>query len=127
MPGYIQRRPDEELPLSDMAAVASVAACCASCLEYRHPATVRPATGSLRVELKELAPMRRNSRRRVCGVYARGPYEKLEESYRRFFGAWLPKSVREPRDAEAFEEYLNSPMNSRPEDLLTRIHVPPAR
>jgi AraC family transcriptional regulator len=56
-----------------------------------------------------------------------GPYEKLEESYRRFFGAWLPKSGREPRDAEAFEEYLNSPMNWRPEDLLTRIHVPPAR
>ena len=37
---------------------------------------------------------------------------------------WLPKSGRLLRDAEAFEEYLNSPMNTRPEDLLTRIHVP---
>ena len=25
---------------------------------------------------------------------------------------------------EAFEEYLNSPMNTKPEDLVTRIHVP---
>jgi len=53
-----------------------------------------------------------------------GPYESLEQTYRRFFGGWLPPSGRELRDAEAFEEYLNSPMNTRPEDLLTRIHVP---
>jgi AraC family transcriptional regulator len=54
----------------------------------------------------------------------RGPYEKLGETYQRFCGGWLPQSGREARDAEAFEEYLNSPMNTRPEDLLTRIHVP---
>jgi len=62
------------------------------------------------------------------GPYAvfehRGPYERLDETYRRFFGAWLPSSGRELRDSEAFEEYLNSPMNTRPEDLLTRVHVP---
>jgi len=53
-----------------------------------------------------------------------GPYENLGQMYHRFFGGWLPKSGREVRDSEAFEEYLNSPMNTRPEDLLTRIHVP---
>jgi AraC family transcriptional regulator len=62
------------------------------------------------------------------GKYAvfthRGPYETLGQSYQRFFGNWLPKSGHELRDAEAFEEYLNSPMTARPEDLLTRIHVP---
>ena len=62
------------------------------------------------------------------GKYAvfthRGPYETLGQSYQRFFGNWLPKSGQELRDSEAFEEYLNSPMNARPEDLLTRIHVP---
>lgn len=62
------------------------------------------------------------------GTYAvfthRGPYETLGKTYQRFFGGWLPASGRELRDAEAFEEYLNSPMNSRPEDLLTRVHVP---
>jgi AraC family transcriptional regulator len=62
------------------------------------------------------------------GAYAvfthRGPYETLGQTHQRFFGAWLPSSGRELRDAEAFEEYLNSPMTARPEDLLTRIHVP---
>ena len=53
-----------------------------------------------------------------------GPYETLSQSYARFFGGWLARSGREVRDAEAFEEYLNSPMNTPPEKLLTRIHVP---
>jgi AraC family transcriptional regulator len=54
----------------------------------------------------------------------RGPYDGLGRTYQRFFGGWLPSSGSELRDAEAFEEYLNSPMNTKPEDLLTRIHVP---
>ena len=62
------------------------------------------------------------------GKYAvfthQGPYETLGRSYERFFGGWLPKSGRELRDAEVYEEYLNSPMNTQPEHLLTRIHVP---
>jgi AraC family transcriptional regulator len=53
-----------------------------------------------------------------------GPYDSLGKTYQRIFGGWLPKSGRELRDAETFEEYLNSPGNTRPEDLLTRIHVP---
>ena len=62
------------------------------------------------------------------GKYAvfmhRGSYETLGQTYNRFCGAWLPKSGYEARDAEAFEEYLNSPMNTKPEDLVTRIHIP---
>jgi len=62
------------------------------------------------------------------GKYAvfthRGPYDTLGGTYQRFFGGWLPKSGQEVRDTEAFEEYLNSPMNTKPEDLLTRIHIP---
>jgi len=54
----------------------------------------------------------------------RGPYETLGKTYQRFCGGWLPKSGHELRDAEAFEEYLNSPMNTRPENLVTRIHMP---
>jgi AraC family transcriptional regulator len=64
------------------------------------------------------------------GEYAvfthRGPYESLGETYKRFFGDWLPKNGREVRDAEMFEEYLNSPMNTKPENLVTSIHVPMA-
>lgn len=54
----------------------------------------------------------------------RGPYEKLNESYRRLYGEWLPASGREPRSAPAFEVYRNSPMNAAPEDLLTDIYLP---
>jgi AraC family transcriptional regulator len=54
----------------------------------------------------------------------RGPYESLSGTYQRFYGAWLPNSPHELRDAEAYEEYLNSPMTAKPADLLTRIHVP---
>jgi AraC family transcriptional regulator len=62
------------------------------------------------------------------GEYAtllhKGPYEKLSETYRLIFGAWLPGSGRELRDAPCFEHYLNSPQTAQPEDLLTVIHVP---
>lgn len=54
----------------------------------------------------------------------KGPYEKLGQTYQRLCGGWLPKSGHELREAPAFEEYLNSPMNTRPEDLLTLIHLP---
>jgi AraC family transcriptional regulator len=53
-----------------------------------------------------------------------GPYDTLWRTYQRFFGGWLPKSGHELRDAQAFEEYLNSPMNTKPEDLRTLIHIP---
>jgi AraC family transcriptional regulator len=62
------------------------------------------------------------------GEYAtlthKGPYETLGRTYRALFGGWLPQSGRELRDAPAFELYLNSPQTTRPEELLTVIHVP---
>jgi AraC family transcriptional regulator len=54
----------------------------------------------------------------------KGPYEKLSDTYRQIFGAWLPQSGRELRDVPCFELYLNSPQNARPEELLTLVHVP---
>lgn len=62
------------------------------------------------------------------GKYAvvahKGPYENLSETYRRIYGGWLPKSGYELRDTPGFEQYLNSPQNTKPEDLMTLIHVP---
>ena len=62
------------------------------------------------------------------GKYAvvthRGPYSRLGETYQRLFGGWLPRSGYEPRNSPAFEQYLNSPQNTKPEDLITLIHVP---
>jgi AraC family transcriptional regulator len=54
----------------------------------------------------------------------KGPYENLSATYRLIFGAWLPPSARELRDAPCFEVYLNTPQNTPPEELLTVIHVP---
>ncbi|HUI53817.1 MAG TPA: GyrI-like domain-containing protein [Bryobacteraceae bacterium] len=62
------------------------------------------------------------------GEYAtmvhKGPYEAISATYRMIFGAWLPSSGRELRDVPCLEVYLNSPQMTRPEDLLTLIHVP---
>ena len=62
------------------------------------------------------------------GTYAvfthHGPYEGLGATYARIFGGWLPRSGRQLRDTQSFEQYVNSPRDARPEDLLTLIHVP---
>jgi AraC family transcriptional regulator len=62
------------------------------------------------------------------GKYAvfthRGPYNDLGRSYQQIYGGWLPNSGYELRESPAFEQYMNSPMNTRPEDLVTLIHVP---
>ncbi|MFH1419699.1 MAG: AraC family transcriptional regulator, partial [Planctomycetota bacterium] len=53
-----------------------------------------------------------------------GPYEKLNETYAKLCGQWLPSSGRELRSAPPFELYRNSPRDTAPEDLLTDIHLP---
>ncbi len=53
-----------------------------------------------------------------------GAYEVLGRTYQRIYGGWLPQSRYHLRDVPAFEQYLNSPQNTKPEDLLTLIHVP---
>ena len=62
------------------------------------------------------------------GTYAvftyKGPYEGLGRAYQQIYGGWLPKSRYELRDTPGFEQYLNSPQNTAPENLLTLIHVP---
>jgi len=54
----------------------------------------------------------------------RGPYSGLGAAYDLLFGEWLPASGREPADSPVFEIYLNTPMDTAPEDLLTEICVP---
>jgi AraC family transcriptional regulator len=54
----------------------------------------------------------------------KGPYAELMGAYDWLYGEWLPNSGREPADAPSFEVYLNSPMDTRPADLLTEICVP---
>jgi AraC family transcriptional regulator len=62
------------------------------------------------------------------GEYAvfthRGPYENVSRTIARFCGEWLPSSGREPRSAPCLTIFRNSPVNTRPEDLLTDIYMP---
>jgi AraC family transcriptional regulator len=48
----------------------------------------------------------------------------MKSAYRWLLGVWLPNSGYEADDAPIFEAYLNSPMDVRPIDLLTEIHLP---
>lgn len=53
-----------------------------------------------------------------------GPYSNLPAAYDFLFGTWLPSSGREPMDVPSYELYLNTPIDTAPEDLVTEIHLP---
>lgn len=53
-----------------------------------------------------------------------GPYAGLPAAYDELFGIWLPQSGEEPADTPSFEVYLNSPMDTAPEALITELHLP---
>lgn len=53
-----------------------------------------------------------------------GSYMKFQESYNYIFSVWLPDSGEELREDMCFEMYLNSPDDTKTEDLRTEIYVP---
>jgi AraC family transcriptional regulator len=53
-----------------------------------------------------------------------GAYEKLIDTYNSIFGPWLGKNNIELRDVPCFEQYMNSPEETAPENLLTEIYIP---
>lgn len=57
-------------------------------------------------------------------LLVKGPYTNLMPAYQWLYGEWLPTSGREPADCPPFEDYLNTPQDTAPNDLLTEIHVP---
>ena len=61
---------------------------------------------------------------RMAVMHYKGPYAGLNAAYEYMYGEWLPKSGEEFRDAPSFEVYLNDPMDTAPDDLLTDICVP---
>jgi AraC family transcriptional regulator len=62
------------------------------------------------------------------GEYAvlrhKGPYSDMRAAYEWLYGTWLVQSGREAADAPVFEEYLNSPKDTAPADLVTEICLP---
>ena len=60
----------------------------------------------------------------VAVLVFRGPYSGLKAAYDYLYGEWLPNSGREMRHEPSYEVYLNSPMDTASEELLTEICVP---
>ncbi len=62
------------------------------------------------------------------GLYAvftyKGSYRNLDVIYCNIYRYWIPKSNYELRDNISFEKYLNSPLHTSEEELLTEIYVP---
>jgi AraC family transcriptional regulator len=53
-----------------------------------------------------------------------GPYSGLPAAYDQLLGIWLPASGETYGTSPMFEVYLNSPMDTAPDDLLTEICLP---
>ncbi|MEW6644126.1 MAG: AraC family transcriptional regulator [Pseudomonadota bacterium] len=61
----------------------------------------------------------------VCAVLRyRGPYAAMRDAYQWLYGEWLTGAGEEPADGPVFEEYLNNPRDTAPNDLLTDIYLP---
>lgn len=59
---------------------------------------------------------------KCVSVLFKGPYAELEKPYDWLFGHWIPNSGEEIADFPPFEEYLNNPKETPPNELLTRIY-----
>jgi AraC family transcriptional regulator len=62
------------------------------------------------------------------GKYAvfthRGAYDNIDQVYSYIFKKWLMDSTYELRDGDIYDQYMNSIINTAPEDLITEIHIP---
>lgn len=61
---------------------------------------------------------------RMAVMHYKGPYAGLSAAYDYLYSDWLAQSGEALRDAPSFEVYLNDPMDTKPDDLLTDICVP---
>ncbi len=60
-----------------------------------------------------------------CAVLRyRGPYAGMRAAYEWLYGTWLVGSGHVAANLPVFEEYLNSPRETAPADLLTDIYLP---
>ncbi len=61
----------------------------------------------------------------VCTVLRyRGPYAGMRAAYHWLYGTWVMEAGYEVADAPLVEEYLNSPVDTAPGDLLIDIRTP---
>lgn len=53
-----------------------------------------------------------------------GPYDTLWQTWQGVFRDWLPHSGEEMRDATCFEDYVDDPSQTAPDELRTDIFIP---
>lgn len=53
-----------------------------------------------------------------------GPYEGLPEAWGYLRNEWLPKSGEKPGKGMSYEVYRNTPMNAKPDELVTDLYLP---
>ena len=62
------------------------------------------------------------------GKYAtflhKGSYETLCDTYNQIFSIWIVENQIILRETAPFEQYLNDPKTTKPEDLETLIYIP---
>ena len=62
------------------------------------------------------------------GKYAtflhKGSYETLCDTYNQIFSIWIVENQITLRETAPFEEYLNDPKTTKPENLETLIYIP---
>lgn len=54
----------------------------------------------------------------------KGSYTGLHDAYRLLYGKWFPESGLEPGKTPSFEVYLNSPLDTPEDKLVTEIWIP---
>ena len=59
----------------------------------------------------------------ACAVH-KGPYDTLPDAWAHLMRKWLPSSGRNAANSPSCEVYLNNPMQTPSEDLLTEIRIP---
>ncbi|WP_320170568.1 GyrI-like domain-containing protein [Maridesulfovibrio sp.] len=99
---------------------------------YDDPATVEPqklrSEACITVGADVPASADINVRDFQGGKYAvavhLGPYEKLVDSWSEFYGSWLPGSGMDMGQGPCMEQYMNDPMTTKPEHLVTLLLLP---
>ena len=60
-----------------------------------------------------------------CAVLRhQGPYATMRSAYQWLYGHWLVQSGHEAADSPVFEDYLNNPRDTPPDQLLSDIYLP---
>ncbi|MEP6859772.1 MAG: AraC family transcriptional regulator [Deltaproteobacteria bacterium] len=63
-----------------------------------------------------------------AGRYAKaihkGPYERLGDTWAQLMGVWIPQHEERIAPTVSFEVYRNTPMDAKPDDLVTELYVP---